>query len=252
MEVALNRKISFKTISYTSTLLWHFVRGAGDNFDQKAENSLSLFLTSESGTEILQENGKGYLRRIPPKRDSYHNRTFTLEGALPASAKEDDFGIAKDYFVKELRSLCFADIPINHLPIHLDRYYGIGLGFRRDIISSKIEDLKPVEYYPRKTIFTLENSCEVFFGDTSHPLTLKRYAKIPSMDESFDDIYNEREWRTFQDLEFSEEELAMIFFPTRKILNRALNEARFKSLFAKGVGYICGEDLYESSKEKTI
>lgn len=244
--------MTFKTISYTSTLLWHFVRGQGETFEDKAENSLSIFLTSDSGTEILQENGRGKLRRIPPKRDSYHNRTFTLEGALPASTKEDDFASAKDYLIKEPRSICFADIPINHLPIHIDRYYGIGLGFRRDIISSKIEDLKPVEYYPRKTTFTLENSCEIFFGDSSNPLTLKRYAKIPSMDESFEHIYHEREWRTFLDFEFSEEDLAMVFFPTRKILNRALSEAKFKTLFAKGVGYICGEDLYEPSKEKTI
>lgn len=244
--------MSFKTISYTSTLLWHFVRGSGITIEEKAEASLSIFLKSESGTEILKDDGKGILQRIPPGRDAYHNRTFTLEGALPASAKEDDFGSAKDYLVKEPRSICFADIPINHLPIHIDRYYGIGLGFRRDIISSKIDDLKPVEYYPRKTTFTLENSCEVFFGNTSNPLTLKRYAKIPSMDESFEHIYHEREWRTFNNFEFSEVELAMVFFPTRKILQRALSEAKFKSLFSKGVGYICGEDLYEPNEEKIL
>jgi hypothetical protein len=244
--------MAFKTISYTSTLLWHFVRGWGDTFEDKAETSLSIFLTSDSGTEILKDEGKGKLLCLPPKKESFHTHTFILEGAMSESTKENDFSETKQYIVHEPRSICFADIPINHLPIHIGRYYGIGLGFRRDIISSKVDDLKPVEYYPRKSSFTLQNSCEKFIEDSKEPLVLKKYSKIPSKNETFDHIYHEREWRTFEDFDFSQDELSMVFFPTSKILKKALEHEKFKKLFASGVGYICGEDLYEPNKEKAL
>ena len=52
-----------------------------------------------------------------------------------------------------------------------------------------------------------------------------------------------------KDFEFTEAELAMIFFPSKRILQKALNEPRFTQFIQKGVGYICGEDLYEGNRE---
>jgi hypothetical protein len=247
--------MSFKTISYTSTLLWHFVRGSGEKIEEKENNSFSIFVESDSNTEIFNGNGIGTLLCVPPKRSKYHSRKFVLEGSgsiMNQNSDGIDLNQSLEYLVKEPRSICFADIPINHLPRHIDRYYGIGLGFRKDIIVSKVSDLKPVEYYPRKTTFTLENSCEVFFDGTTTPLTLKKYAKIPSQDETFEQIYHEREWRTFNDVKFTNEELAMIFFPSKKILQKALNHPRFQKFINSGVGYICGEDLFEENSEKVL
>lgn len=246
--------MNFKTTSFTSPLFWHFVKGHGKDKISQAKSSLELFLKEKKDDPIFYDQAKGKLLLNPPNSASFHTRYFSLEknaGEIDSNLSDNaakDLAQAIQYVLTEPRSICFADIPISHLPIHINRYYGIGLGFRRDSIITDREDLKPVEYYPRNIEFTLEHSCEDFNKLNGNAFSLKKYAKVPSQSESFHEIYHEREWRTFSDFEFEPKHLALIFFPTKEILNDALKESRFLDFFKAGVGYICGEDLYEASE----
>lgn len=246
--------MNFKTTSFTSPLFWHFVRGQGTDKHSQATNSLEKFLKAEDKNPIFFEGAKGRLLVNPPNSESFHKRYFFLEkigGEIGSNLNDNassDLESSEQYILSEPRSICFADIPINHLPIHINRYYGIGLGFRRDAIIVSRNDLKPVEYFPRNIDFTLENSCEEFNKQNGNEFILRKYAKVPSQSESFHEIYHEREWRTFSDFEFESKQLALIFFPTKNILTNALKEKRFLDFFIAGVGYICGEDLYEASE----
>lgn len=238
--------MSFENIAYTSTIFWHFVRGWGKDFERE-ENSLNL-LTEK----ILGEDGDGKLLAIPPEREGFHERTLSLERGMVLADIDSLANLnsmntpekGEEYKLKEPRAICFADIPINSLPIHINHYFGIGLGFRKEALIDNVDNLKPVDYYPRKTIFALKNAC-VDFKDDERDFTLQDYAKIPSEEETFEQIYHEREWRTFGNFEFTSKELAMIFFPSRKILNIALKDKKIKALLDSGVGFIAGEDLYQ-------
>lgn len=246
--------MSFESISYTSTILWHFVRGQGPLLKDKENNSFSVLLEY-----ILKDDNTGRLLPVPKGKVPYHKRQFILEKEMTLSDVDilgglDSLGTPQKEQVFELnepRSLCFADVPINSLPIHINSYFGVGLGFRKEVLISKIEDLKPVDYFPRKTIFTLKNSCEDFKVG-SFSFKLKEYAKIPSSDEAFEQIYHEREWRTFKDFSFTSEDLAFIFFPSKELLSRSLKEKKIMGLIEKGVSLIAGEDLYSSKKEKSL
>lgn len=239
--------MDFQTTSYTSPLLWHFVRGAGNE-------CLSAFLKALPEQPIFNDDASGVLLSIPPSRKPYHSRNFVLENNASEyinsseSSQSSDLASQRSYLLKEPRSICFADIPISHLPIHINRYYGIGLGFRKDRLIMANAELRPVEYFPRNNLFALKNACESFDDTILDEQNLKRYSKVPTEDETFYEIYHEREWRTFDRFEFSSDELSIIFFPTRDLLNQALQKTRFQNFFQRGVGYICGEDLYESKK----
>lgn len=243
--------MKFENISYTSTILWHFVRGNGRTYDSKEDDSLDI-LTNY----ILKDDATGRLVAIPPKKEKFHKRNFSLEKAMVLSDidRMSDWGsmampsAGEVYSLKEPRAICFADIPINSLPIHIDGYFGIGLGFRKEILVAKIDDLKPVDYYPKKTIFTLKNAC-VGFKDTKYQFDLRKYSKIPSEDEPFEQIYHEREWRTFDKLDFNSNELAVMFFPSKRILTKSLKNKKIRKLIDLGVGYITGEDLYTAKRE---
>lgn len=246
--------MSFESISYTSTILWHFVRGQGGSLKEKENNSFNILLEN-----ILSDDNSGKLLPVPKGKLPYHKRQFILEKEMTLADADILGGLdslaapqGEDVFeLNEPRSLCFADVPINSLPIHINSYFGVGLGFRKEVLISKLEDLKPVDYFPRKTFFTLKNSCKNFKVGI-YSFNLKEYAKIPSADEPFEQIYHEREWRTFKDFVFSSEDLAFIFFPSKEMLLLALKEHKIKRLIMNGVSLIAGEDLYSSKKEKSI
>lgn len=231
----------FKQLSYTSSIIWHFVRGSGTSFEEKSDDSLKTVLD-----KIFVDDLKGRLLVSPPGiKDKFYRRNLELEISSDFFTPGSEVPLDKSQIeLLEPRAICFADIPVNNLPIHINRYFGIGFGFRRNVLINKIDDLKPVHYYPRKNEFSLKTAC-VNYVSGENTFELHNYSKIPSTSETFDEIYNEREWRSLSDIEFSHEDLALIFFPTRSSLSKALQEPKILNMVKNGVGIFCGEDMFD-------
>lgn len=230
---------------FNSSILWHFIKGNGTETTSKELDSYSTL-----DLKILNEKGIGLLKPLPPDYDKYVTRILTLyahyidlwenrtNGELFTTKRK---GLGKYTFL-ESRALCFADIPISLLSEHMNRYYGLGLGFRKKVLIDKIEDLGPVQYFPKlteKRFMEMMKSCKNW-EDFS---ILNGFSKFPSEEESFEQIYSEREWRTFNELEFSNKDLAYILFPSEISQKMALKNDKFRYLFNKGVGCLNFQDL---------
>src|ERR1700692_1675833 len=118
------------SMTYVSHLLWHFVR------DRKSENGTETLKSSFDilNEDILQDNGRGLLLRYPrPDANAPWNHFYVrnVQLGIPESklndlgsstAQEDSvtstIPIFKDLL--EPRAVCFADIPFNFLPVHME------------------------------------------------------------------------------------------------------------------------------------
>ena len=85
---------------------------------------------------------------------------------------------------------------------------------------------------------------------------LGKYSKIPtefsSSDssytskantETFDQIYEEREWRTFKTIKLTKEQISFILLPNRRIINQGAFP-KLRKMINSDVGIIYADELY--------
>lgn len=249
---------NMQSMTYVSQLLWHFVR------DRKGTNPASSFEVLNN--DILAENGSGVLKacpnpKAPPPWDKFYVRTVRLE--VPASSlfnlsdnpEEIEARSSKEFGdliqLLEPRAVCFADIPFNFLPVHMERYSGIGLGFRRKALTRNHDKLRPVSYIPR---LSKESIDEVIANRETKELG--PYLKVESVDsvannidgEPFEAIYREREWRVLHDVQFDHDALACIVFRNAKELEDAHASKKFAPLIERRISLLNREDFFEESR----
>ena len=239
----------YEALSHVSGLLWHFLGPKDDHTGYSTILDRMVKKVNDTGTG-------GELRRwLPAKDDFFYKRKLMFD--------EGGFGFVVDpndkryqtFWVKEHRALCFCDIPINHLPLHMEKYGDVGFGFRRDKLFLKASDLQPVRYFRLKSSVDLVKYQNRFwkFDDGLKEVELDEYIKIPTLlskdipvlddDESelFDRIYEEREWRSIDGFEYTLEELAFVLIPDRVYLKKY---PKLQKLVENGVGLIVATDLY--------
>lgn len=259
-ELATLRAKNMQSMTYVSQLLWHFVRDRKESATAKAATSFDVL-----DREILGENGAGKLKacpnpKAPPPWDKFYVRTVRLE--VPSSSLFDLGESAADLEARaskelgdvlqllEPRAVCFADIPFNFLPVHMERYSGIGLGFRRRVLTRTHERLRPVSYIPRLS----KGSIEELIRDKAKN-ELGPYIKVESVDsaingmdgEPFETIYREREWRVLHDVDFDHDALACVVFRNSQELEDAHRSEKFAPLIKRRISLLNREDFFEEA-----
>lgn len=91
------------------------------------------------------KNGKFYKREFEFAREAFMSDWSDLSSLSTLSEPK-----VSPYVINEPKSLCFCDIPINHLPEHMKKYGDIGLGVRKEVLENIVDDLFPVHYLPIK------------------------------------------------------------------------------------------------------
>ena len=230
-----NTETNYEIMGHVSKTLWHFVRSSA------GEDPVTILLEkifskdSDTGTLLCNPNNQGL----------GHERTIRFAEFSPSSGVNDTPSSSETIY--EPRCVCFADIPINFLPIHFKKYNGVALGFQRRNLEIQ-RDLRPVWYIP--SIF--EDDLPSYLSSTN-PKTLKTHVKIPSenqeRDEDFDVIYKEREWRKPADFEFSIYEVSCLIFRNRDEVRRAIEHDKVKKMIALGVSILNFHDHFE---ERTV
>lgn len=257
MELESLAQKNMQSMTYVSQLLWHFVR------DRKGPAPASSFEILNS--QILSSEGTGKLKQCPnpsakPPWDKFYVRSVRLEVPpaamfdLNESSADMEARVSKDVGdllqLLEPRAVCFADIPFNFLPIHMGRYSGIGLGFRRKVLTRNYERLRPVSYVPRLS----QDSVDEIIRDKATN-ELSPYIKVESVDnpahsmdgEPFEAIYREREWRVLHDVDFDHDALACIVFRNAKELEDAHKSPNFIPLIKRRIALLNREDFFEVS-----
>lgn len=233
----MSRRNDFKTMDFLSKTFWHFIRDRRNERDEIIDPALQILLR-----HVLNDNCTGQLAK-DPSGTRFHERTVVVEkaGAVTSAgaALVDDYPGDEEFSIKEPKAVCFADIPFNFLPIHIEAYNGIGLGFYREELLW-YESLRPVSYYPRVTGGTLKDACETFAAG-ENPRQLLPYSKITSKEEPFENIYREREWRIPDNIKFNHNQLSCIVFRTNAELLTAIGNEKVKNLMQNGVSMISCE-----------
>ncbi|MBK7889299.1 MAG: hypothetical protein IPJ84_00150 [Bdellovibrionales bacterium] len=164
-----------------------------------------------------------------------------------------------EYMVNEPKSLCFCDIPVGSLPVHMEKYGDIGIGIKRNKIDESpfFDKLKPVLYYPHidEEILNREGAAKRLWSLNDREVVLQDFVKIPTRlspaasanpndnSELFESIYEEREWRSTESIKISLDDLAYILVPDRSFLCEQFPKLR--TLLRKGVGLITAKDMYK-------
>lgn len=233
----------YRSLSHISKLLWHFM-GPSNSSDET-----TILARLESQIDLLS---KSYLEKYLGNGD-YYERLITFE-KLGGSESLDPvkLDISDSLLVKEPRCLCFCDIPINTLSEHMNKYGDIGLGFKKDVLESLVTDLKPVRYYPVKSKDVLILNEEDLWEQTNNEIELSKYIKVPTKYrnssgeniETFDQIYEEREWRSFEKVEFELKDLAFILLPSRQSVCEVKYPKLYK-LIRSEIGVIYADELFD-------
>lgn len=221
----------YEVMGHVSKTLWHFIKTNG------TEDPVSILLEKvfDKGSDT------GTLLCNPRSQKFGHERTIRFAKFSPSTGSDDVPPTPETVY--EPRCVCFADIPINFLPIHFKKYNGVALGFQRKNLEIQ-KDLKPVWYIP--TIFEDELPS---FLESENPKMLKTHVKIPSetrdRDEDFDVIYKEREWRKPADFKFSIHEVSCLIFRNRSEVKRAIEHEKIKAMISLGVSILNFHDHFE-------
>jgi hypothetical protein len=236
-----------KTPGTVSKILWHFTGGGYQVGDDP--NERTNLKPQTKAIEILSKILKSKVLRV---------------GGLPESIKVSNLVLSVEDFDdgKELVSkyehwikptsevVCLADIPIQHLSYHAERYGKVAIGFHRQSVLD--ENFVPVFYVNHhsgvaRSLAAVDRLIEgrgnpeivssiADFMDLSDEARsvcfdfLASYLKYPSRElqpvlsnlktfgyDQFKDIYCEREWRSTRDFEFQISAVAMIVMPRRAI-----------------------------------
>jgi hypothetical protein len=218
------------TQRYVSPELTHFV-GQGLSEDQQ----YSLLVN-----DIL----KGGCLKFPPIDDS--RCTEGLSGNLPLVGGTRTPGV-DDTEAAYSQRICFCDIPVDDLEIHMNKYSRFGLSFLKRFLIGK--GANPVMYvaknspalsfrlpestrdepWPRKRVFERnivlleeyrrENrgkfpmNLEYFLDILVLPFV--KYFDDSASDEHKANVYMEREWRVIGDVKFALADVHRVFMPER-------------------------------------
>lgn len=98
-------------------------------------------------------------------------------------------------------AVCFADVPVSDLPLHMAKYHRFGLSFRRATLAER--GANPVFYVCRGTPVPDELARTGFV----------KYFDPALADDAPANYYMEREWRVLGDLAFTLEEVRRVVLP---------------------------------------
>ncbi|WP_157868236.1 abortive infection system antitoxin AbiGi family protein [Halobacteriovorax marinus] len=254
---------NYKSLSYISKIFWHFLGpkpvdyvDAKDRLSSYREILTRLESMINDSEEVVLEryigNGKFYERQFDFAEDNFMANWGTLNSI---STLDEN----KTYLIEEPKALCFCDIPINHLPEHMKKYGDIGIGVRKDVLQSKVNDFLPVHYRPIRNKSDFLNMKDHFSkkDPKERKFRLKRYSKIPtefseyddgytskSNTETFSQIYEEREWRTFEKVKLKRSDISFVLLPDRNILKGKTEFRKIQELINSEIGVIYAEELY--------
>ena len=120
-----------------------------------------------------------------------------------------------------------------------------------------MSDLRPVKYQPIKGPGDLDkfNKFDWKVLKKKKEVALNEYVKIPTFlentdemnrgtnSEHFEDIYEEREWRSFKKFEFTTDDLAFVVLPKRGLVDKR-RHPNLSALLTSGVGVIYASELF--------
>ena len=214
---------------YVSPELTHFV-GKGLSKDKQY-------------SVLVKDILKGGCLKFPPIDD---NRCLEgLSGILPIMGGTRLSG--DDTEAAYSQRVCFCDIPITDLEIHMKKYSPFGLSFLKrflidkganpvlyvaensQALSFRLPESTSDEPWPRKRVF--ERNIELFEkyhqeNQGKIPIYLRYFLDIlvfpfikyfddSSSDEDEANVYMEREWRVIGDVEFALSDVHRVFMPER-------------------------------------
>ncbi|MGE3760077.1 MAG: abortive infection system antitoxin AbiGi family protein [Pseudobdellovibrionaceae bacterium] len=234
--------------THISDILWHFIgpkEFEGNDYTKALVRLESYIRDDLSGIDL-----------VPFKKISqFHVRTLLIKELGYGVA--EDLGDVKKFVVHEPRALCFCDIPISSLPVHMAKYGDIGIGIHRRKMNDPVffNKLRPVLYYPHinSQVIHDEQNLNRFWKIEGSTITLHDFVKIPTHlsseqnanrefnAEQFETIYEEREWRSMSSLRLSLDDIAYFIIPEKSHLS---NHPKIKKLIAEGIGLITAKDMY--------
>lgn len=263
--------MSYRPVTYVSKILWRFFGGSSpDNWHKGLEDIQHIFKNGKISLEPyhgLTGYRSSYTRQVVYEEDKPNmNSMYTqLEGGMTEEGSI--------IYAKEPKAVCFCDIPLNHLALHMKKYNCVGIGIDRDLLASKSKDLQPVRYHfvrDKKEFYEskhgLYKSKREQGGSTT--VLFEDYVKIPTLfkgdssvnytsdsledhldaSEGFNSIYEEREWRLFDSVEIGYEDVAFLLLPKRGIPDE--NLGKLVQLFEKRVGVIYADQLFHKEEHE--
>lgn len=194
-------------LNYVSDTLWHFSQLCDSTEASQKLKPIKQFVDANSKSVRLLKGGASSKQFREVRKYSF-SESEKMDSILEPESTQSSL------LLKEPTAICFADIPIHYLDIHAERYkncFGFGFGFDKErVLETLGAKIQPVRYLHK---INLGMSSDLFqenpqnSGDKIN--ILKSYVKIPSarvsaldksIDESFESIYKEREWRTLSQI----------------------------------------------------
>ncbi|MBI2602069.1 MAG: hypothetical protein HYW48_03350 [Deltaproteobacteria bacterium] len=236
---------TYKNIDHVSNILWHFIGPKNNESIKRSLQRLETFFEGTVDRSVLV---------LKPHTDEPHRRQFSLPCGDSLSASE--MGEPNANFplvdIVEPRALCFCDIPFNQLGGHMNRYGSIGIGLRKNEVINRFVEfgIRPVLYYPVNDPHEFLTTQQALWTRRDDATELGNYVKVPTLfpktkenrnTESFDQIYEEREWRGFKEIRLNFWDIAFLLLPNRDI---PIESENLNNLMQSHVGLIVASDIF--------
>lgn len=177
--------MSYRPVTYISKILWRFFGGSSpENWNKGLEDIQYIFKNGKILLEPyhgLTGYSTSYTRQVVYEDDKSNvNSMFShVEGEMP-----EEKGII---YASEPKAVCFCDIPLNHLALHMKKYNCVGIGIDRDLLARKSKDLQPVRYHFIREKEEFHESKDGLYESKSEQgnttVSLSNYVKIPIFSE---------------------------------------------------------------------
>lgn len=255
--------MAYTSVTYISKILWRFFGGSDPSDPKVGLHDIQFIFTK--GKIVLEPffgpNGKEdrYRRQIVFQKSS--------DSMVPSGQGEplnDD-----EIYAEEPKAVCFCDIPINHLALHMKKYNCVGIGIDRELLAQKAKDLQPARYFFIRGAEDFETDMPGVFSvrnaEGIKTVALEKYIKIATLfrdnasvsetlaspggrdvSEGFNSIYEEREWKHFGRVELDFNEVAFVLLPSRGYLKSAGELAK---LIEAKPGIIYADELFPMGGE---
>lgn len=245
-EMGYDEAIRLQVDFYLSNILWHFIKPSPDRGISAVDLLFNEFMSPEGDIKFLRggpEKRKEIVRKVQ-MTDPKVSTSLNLWGEPPwgsgpwGGASEENMPPKRFvYEAVESTAVCFADIPLHCIGAHKHRYGNSGVAIGISKLNSEMLnrfEIQPVQYVPRLSHNNMNN-----FGnldEDSKLFKLRDFVKVPSLaedetpGETFDEIYAEREWRSYQSqLNFKADQVEALILPSREDIRR-LSEPRRKTI----------------------
>ncbi len=257
--------MAYSSVTYVSKILWRFFGGSSPDNPKVGLRDIQYIFNDDKTDKVILKpyygsdgKSKKYIRQIMFQEESSIHSMTPLEGGKP----EDE---GATIYAEEDKAVCYCDIPINHLALHMKKYNTVGIGIDRDLLASKAPDLQPVRYYFIRNKKDFDNDVNGVFkvseNGENRIVSLEKYIKIPTLfkgnvsisttfqpevdgldlSEGFNSIYEEREWKHFDSVEISVDQISFLLLPSRKFLKEI---GKLKTLIESNVGIIYADELF--------